>query len=277
MISLVTQAPTVAARHQQLPYAGPEVDPYDPEVVADRVEAGRRAETTADVPEDFGPKAAPAYFRTYEQVEAALYDLQAKYPNLVEVRDIGDSAEKVAGAADRDILALVLTNKAKTGVKPSTLHVAGIHAREIANPELLMKFAGNLLTGYGTDAEATMLLDSRETVLVPMLNPDGHAVVERGFAGEKGGYTMQRKSTMNGDPAKGTDLNRNYEYHWGGPGAGTNPGSETYRGPGAASEPETQAIQKYVAAHKPSFFMDWHSYSQLNMYPWGDTKEHTKD
>ena len=253
-------------------------DPHDPEVVRERLEAGRRAEQTADkLPDDLVGRPAPSYFRTYEQLKTAMFDLQSKYPDLVQVRDIGDTWEKTQGSADRDVLALVLTNRKIAGDKPSTLHVGGIHAREIANPELLMTFANQLLEGHGRDAEATMLLDSRETVLVPMLNADGHAVVEKGFANERGGDTMQRKSTSGGNPANGVDLNRNYEFHWGGPGASSWPRSQTYRGPSAGSEPETKAIQDFLGAEQPDLFIDWHSYSKLNMYPWGDTKEHTKD
>lgn len=252
-------------------------DPYDPRVVQARLEAGRRAELTADeLPKDLVGRPAPSYFRTYEQLRSAMFELQERFPDLVEVRDIGDTWEKTQGRADRDVLALVLGNRS-TSDKPSTMHVGGIHAREIANPELLMTFATQLLDGYGRDAEATMLLDARETVLVPMLNADGHAVVERGFAGDKGGNTMQRKNVSGGNPATGVDLNRNYEFHWGGPGASSNPRSETYRGPSAASEPETQAIQRFLREHKPDLFVDWHSYSKLNMYPWGDTRSPTKD
>src|SRR5690606_15048392 len=120
--------------------------------------------------------------------------------------------------------------KAIAGDKPSTMNVAGVHAREIANPELLMKFASDLLSGFGTDAEATMLLNTRELVLVPMVNPDGHVVVERGLNREPGGNAMQRKSTSAGTPGLGVDLNRNFDFHWGGPGASANPRSETYRG-----------------------------------------------
>lgn len=257
-------------------------DPYDPTVIAARLEAGRRAELTADaLPPDLVGRPAPSYFRTYEQLKDALYGLQAKYPDLVEVRDIGDTAEKLAGKADRDILALVISNKTLSSStpeeRPTTLHVGGIHAREIANPELLMTFATQLLEGYGRDADATMTVDGGRTILVPMLNPDGHAVVEKGFAGDRGGNTMQRKSTAAGDPSLGVDLNRNFDYHWGGPGASGSPRSETYRGPAASSEPETKAIDRFVAAIKPDFFVDWHSYSKLNMYPWGDTKAKTKD
>lgn len=253
-------------------------DPYDPDVIQGRLEAARRAEMTADeLPKDVIGRGAPSYFRTYDQLKSAMFDLQAKYPDLVQVKDIGDSWEKTQGQADHDILALVLRGKNGPAERPTTMHVGGIHAREIANPELLMTFATQLLEGYGRDAESTMLLDQRETVLVPMLNPDGHAVVEKGFAGEKGGNLMQRKSTSGGNPSTGVDLNRNYEWHWGGPGASSYPRSETYRGPSAGSEPETKAVQEYLKAEKPDLFIDWHSYSKLNMFPWGDTKEHTKD
>lgn len=256
-------------------------DPYDPAVIQARLEAGRRAELTADqLPADLVGRATPSYFRTYDQLRTAMYDLQSRYPDLVEVRDIGDTAEKLAGGADRDLLALVLTNRAApgdAGARPTTLNVAGIHAREIANPELLMTFATQLLEGHGRDAESTMLLDSRRMVLVPMLNPDGHAVVQRAYAGDRTGNLMQRKSTSAGDPRLGTDLNRNFDFHWGGAGASSSPRSETYRGPSAGSEPETQAVQRLVGELKPDFFVDWHSYSKLNMYPWGDVRTPTKD
>jgi hypothetical protein len=254
------------------------VDPYDPDVIQQRLEAGRRAEQTADeLPQGIIERGAPSYFRTYDQLKSAMYDLQAKYPDLVEVQDLGDTSEKVAGIADRDILALVLTSKAGDAKKPTSMHVGGIHAREIANPEMLMTFATQLLDGYGRDAESTMLLDERRVVLVPLLNPDGHAVVEKGYTGDRGGNLMQRKSTVGGNPAVGVDLNRNYEWHWGGPGASSSPRSETYRGPSAGSEPETKAIQDYLKREKPDVFIDWHSYSKLNMFPWGDTREKTKD
>ncbi|MCW2955721.1 MAG: hypothetical protein JWO69_590 [Thermoleophilia bacterium] len=261
-------------------------DPYDPVVIAERVKAGRHAELTADTlpdelvgrpADELVGRPAPSYFRTYEQLKSALYELEAAYPDLVEVRDIGDTEEKVAGKADRDILALVLRNKGSDGDLPKTLHVGGIHAREIANPELLMTFATQLLQGHGRDPEATMLLDSRETIIVPMLNPDGHAVVERGFANEAGGNTMQRKNTDAGNPKRGTDLNRNYDYHWGGAGASSNPRSETYHGPAVASAAEIEAVQQFILDEKPDAVFDWHSYSMLNLYPPSDSRVPTKD
>src|SRR5690606_34839420 len=106
-----TSAPTSWAPPSGPPQAPP-LDPYDPDVQQSRLEAGRRAELTADeLPKDLVGRPAPTYFRTYEQLKSAMFELQATYPDLVEVRDIGDTWEKTQGSADRDVLALVLTNR----------------------------------------------------------------------------------------------------------------------------------------------------------------------
>lgn len=221
---------------------------------------------------------APTYFRTNDQVTAAMKELAAKYPGLVQLTDIGDSGDKTRGTADRDIWQLTLTNKsANQGRKAGVFYVGGTHAREIANPELLMKWANELLSGYGTDAKATALLDTREIRIVPIMNPDGHAIVERGYLTLSSRDLWQRKNTTPFKGGTGTDLNRNYDFKWGGPGASSSPGSDTYRGPSAASESETQAVQAAVLSSKPGVFIDWHSYSRLNLYPWGDTERPAPD
>ena len=45
----------------------------------------------------------------------------------------------------------------------------------------------------------------------------------------------------------GVDPNRNYGFDWGGPGASTDPTTQTYRGTGQWSEPETQAVWQLLA------------------------------
>jgi hypothetical protein len=232
-----------------------------------RAESASRAASSAPRP--------PGYFRTYEQVKAAMFALAAAHPDLVKVEDIGDSYEKTAGKADRDIFVLRLTSpKGDAATKPKALWTHGIHAREIATPEIGFRFGKELAEGYGKDAEVTALLDTREVCIVVMLNPDGHAVVEKGYAGEAGGDLMQRKNTS---PPFGTDLNRNYPYEWGGPGASSSPRSETYRGKGPASEPEIQAVVAFAEKIRPSIFIDCHSHGKEILYPWGYTQKPTKD
>lgn len=240
---------------------GRPIDANDSTIAAQRLALGRTALTAKRT---HGVMAPPQYFKSYEQTKAWLAGLKEKYPHLVDVIDIGDSHEKVSGKADRDILVLRLTNKANTQPKPGVLFFGGQHAREIANPELLTRYAEWLLANYGKDPEATATLDNRVVDLIPLMNPDGRAVIERGYAGEPGGSLDWRKNT-NGE---GVDLNRNWATsNWGGPGADHYTGSEIYCGPSPASEPEVQAMQSFIAASRPSIVIDWHSFSELNLYP----------
>ncbi len=212
------------------------------------------------------PDHVPAYLRTSAQVLTAMRELEARFPQLVQLIDIGDSARKVAGTGGHDIWMLRLTNqKANVSKKPVAMHIGGIHAREIANPELLLQWGTKLLEGYGTDAAATALLDTRELHLIPLANPDGHDIVTDGFANGIDPNIWQRKN------AAEVDLNRNFRWNWGSMGTSRDPESDVYRGPSAASEPETQAIQRAMEKSRPGMLIDWHSFSGLNLYPWGDT------
>ena len=215
------------------------------------------------------PDHTPAYLRTSDQLLEQMRTLQERYPQLVDLIDIGDSARKVAGEGGHDIWMLRVTNrKANVSKKPVAMHVGGVHAREIANPELLLRWTEKVLERYGTDAQATSLLDTRELHIVPLANPDGHDVVTDGFADGINPDIWQRKN-LGG--AEGVDLNRNFRWHWGAGGTSRNPDSDVYRGPSAASEPETQALQGVMERSRPNMFVDWHSFSELNLYPWGDS------
>jgi carboxypeptidase T len=232
-----------------------------------------------DVLDGIARAGPPSYFRTYESLKKELFALRAQYPDLVTIEDVGDSMEKVSGRADRDILAIRLTNRAAQGAhasgkKPIVLWLGGVHAREIANPELLMRWAKKALAEYGTHPEATALLDTREIVIVPMVNPDGHAVVERGYAESRPRLLDQRKNTSG---INGTDINRNFDFLWGTAGSSTNPNSSTYRGPHAGSESETQAVMQLARAIRPDLFIDWHSSGELVMRPFAHTNTRAPD
>jgi hypothetical protein len=131
-----------------------------------------------------------------------------------------------------------------------------------------MQWATKLLDGYGRDANATAMLDTRVIDIVPIVNPDGHDIVTAGFANGRDERIWQRK---NASPAGEVDLNRNFRWRWNGYGTARDPKNDTYRGPSAASEPETRAVQGLLETSRTNFYMDWHSFSELNLYPWGDT------
>jgi hypothetical protein len=218
----------------------------------------------------------PAFLRPYTAVRDELKAQAAAHPDLVTLTDIGDSGEKVRGVADRDIWVAKVTSPVGGGKpKPAAVYIAGVHPTETGNPELMMKLLRELTDGYGKRADITALLDSREVHIIPMANPDGHAVVEEGYRTGNKDMMVKRKSTS---PPRGVDLNRNWDWHWGqGAGSSSNPGSGKYRGPAPFSEPEPKAIADYVAKVRPGLFIDWHSPGKDVLYPWGDTKDPPPD
>src|SRR5207344_1078066 len=63
-------------------------------------------------------------------------------------------------------------------------------------------------------------------------------------------------------------------YEWGGEGSSGDPDSEVYRGTGPFSEPESQVLRDYITANpRIALTIDFHSYAQLILSPWGYTDE----
>lgn len=236
----------------------------------------------------------PGYtsYRTVEGTFRDLSDLATANPNIASWLDIGDTYNKIAsgGSEGYDIFALELTNKdfGVAAEKP-TLYVQGsIHAREYTTAELATRFAEELVSGYGTDADSTWLLDYFRVNIVPIVNPDGRKFAEQGYS--------WRKNTNPGDesapfPLYGVDLNRNYASKWGEiPGGSSgDPSSLVYRGTAPFSEPESKSVSEYVASLFPDqkgpndfdpapndatgVYLDLHSYGNLVLYPFGWTTE----
>ena len=208
-------------------------------------------------------------YRNYDQIVARMRELAAKHPEFATLHDIGDSWETGAGKARRDIMALRIT---KGGPKPNVTIAGCHHAREIVTPELTLKMAEHLVDGYGVDAEATAIVDSREIWIIPLVNPDAHSRALNG--------TDWRKNANNETGGKrrvGVDLNRNYDIAWATVGSSGSPESDTFHGKTAFSEPETRAMRDQLTAHKPVVYLTYHSYSNCVMWPWDHKDEAPPD
>jgi carboxypeptidase T len=224
--------------------------------------------------------------KTYKKMQ--LY--AAAYPELASLEDIGDSWKKTQRKENQygggyDIFVLVLTNKNITGDKPKTLITSALHPREYATAELTIRFAEYLLENYGKDADITWLLDSQEVHLIIQANPDGRKAAEGGVLWRKNADSSHCEGSSR---FYGADLNRNFAFAWGQPGASEKPCTETYRGSVAASEPETQAVQDYMKQLFPDqrandfsspalnttsgLYLDIHSFGELVLWPWGVLK-----
>lgn len=248
-------------------------------------------------------KSIPGYscYRTVEETHTTMAMLASSYPTLAQVADIGPSWQKTQNAATGYTMkVLKLTNQATDASlpnKPNMVLLGAIHAREYTTAELNTRFAEWLVQNYGSNAEATWLLDNYRFHLILQANPDGRKKAETGLSWRKNTNTSNGSCSTN---AYGVDLNRNFPFHWNTVpgGSSANACVDTYHGPTSASEPETQNIVRYVAgtraadgsysggvfadrrsdtsssaapADTSGIFMDIHSYSQLVLWPWGDT------
>lgn len=231
-----------------------------------------------------------ACYRTVAETNARLDSLVVEFPQLAQVIDIGPSWEAQAGVTGggERMRVLKLSNSALSGAKPALFSMTAVHAREYTTAELGLRFAEHLLGGYGSDAEATWLLDHHEFHLLVQSNPDGRKRAETGLLWRKNTNQGYCGATSN---SRGADLNRNFPFAWGTVSGGSSGVAceTTYRGPAPASEPETQAIVNYVRALYPDrrgdglndpapddtqgVFLDIHSYSQLVLWPWGITTQ----
>lgn len=203
------------------------------------------------------PAAAPsdwfAEFRDWDEIDAYMDTLAAQRPELVSLEPVGTSLE------GRPIRAMRLLSPATTG-KAAMLVSGTMHAREWLSPMTVMCIAEAMVHGYADDPQVTALLDALEVIIVPVINPDGYVY----------SWTTDRYWRKNRRDGHGVDLNRNWAYAWGGPGASDDPFANDYRGEGPLSEPETAALAAFIEANEQLVAqIDVHSYSELVLYPWG--------
>jgi hypothetical protein len=219
-------------------------------------------------------------YRTLADYNAELKDLAAKNPNLVKLFTM---PEKTYGG--KDVLGIEITeNVGRNDGKPAFFNMGVHHAREWPSGELAMEWAIELVNGYKKgDARATRVVRNARNIVVPIVNPDGFEASRTAgeLAGQAGGrdetapdtaYLVagaatggeyRRKNcrlpddsaagnctTSVGLAENGVDPNRNYGGLWGGPGADSNPLTQTYRGPEPFSEPETRNIRSVVSRNQ---------------------------
>lgn len=100
-------------------------------------------------------------------------------------------------------------------------------------------------------------------------------LTEQGFVYTSSNDRLWRKNRQRRSSSSciGTDINRNWPYQWVGSGSSTNACAETYRGQVAGDTPENRALVNHTDSLAAStgikFYVDWHSFSQLILLPYG--------
>ncbi len=213
-------------------------------------------------------------FYTFEEALNKLTSFRKKYKSLISAPlKIGKSIK------GRPIFAYRISDNADKNEpnEPEVLYTALHHAREPQSLMTVLYFMEKLLEGYGNNPEITYLINHRQMWFIPIVNPDGYVYNQE--TNPEGGGLWRKNRHRNSDGSFGIDLNRNYSFFWGlnDNGSSPIPSDETFRGVSAFSEPETSAIRDFVNSHNFYLSLNYHSFRNLWIYPWGFSDKETDD
>jgi len=209
---------------------------------------------------------------TNTEVRARITDLMIRYPDLARMEIIGQSTW------GDDIYALVIGN---ADAPRSIMVQGGIHAREYPTGALCLAQAEHLLTlaaagqSYG-DKNIAQMLTQVNIWYIPLLNPDGAALAQKGLAAAPKGLRSQLTAMNSGltdfsrwkANGRGVDLNANFDARWQIK-EQTEPFGNGYAGSKPFSEPESRAIRDLAAQHEFCAMLCYHSAGEVIYWYFG--------
>ncbi|XP_022916595.1 carboxypeptidase B-like [Onthophagus taurus] len=194
-------------------------------------------------------------YHRYDEIVSYLQRLAVDYPEKVVLEEFGTSYE------GRPLYVIKIGSGPSSN--PAVLIDGGIHAREWISPAVTLYTIKQLVEN---ESNADMIANVN-WVIVVVLNPDGYEYTHTT-------NRLWRKTRRPGVQCIGVDMNRNFDFHWMGPGTSANECSETFAGPYAFSEPEAQSFAKLAQSMDNIFlYLGVHSYGQWLLYPWGFTTD----
>jgi carboxypeptidase T len=222
----------------------------------------------------------PGYL-TASAIESVLQLIAGAYSDIAQIIVLPEKSIE-----NRTCRALKIS-KGGGSNRSGVLFVGGAHARELINPDLLVNWAYNLCTAYtnGTGLNfgpkhydaftIKLMVESMDIYVFPLMNPDGRNYVQTVDA-----WWRKNRNPNPGQPCKGVDLNRNYDFLFTSILGQTSnaPCSDVFHGASAFSEPETRNVRSMLD-NFPNIqcMIDIHSFSQLVLYPWGDDVSQSTD
>ncbi len=179
-----------------------------------------------------------------EAIIQKMKQIQAQYPQLVTLIEIGKSVE------GRPLMFAKLTASATSAnpnptSRPEFKYVANMHGDEIVGRELMIRLIEDLAKNYGKDNRITRILDTMQIYIMPSMNPDG----------------ANRRQRAN---ANGRDLNRSF------PDFTTTDNQNTL----GSREPEVKAMMEFQAQHRFKLSANFHGGAEVVNYPYDTTSAH---
>ncbi|MBK6965721.1 MAG: hypothetical protein IPH20_17800 [Bacteroidales bacterium] len=188
-----------------------------------------------------GTKTTWNFYPTYDAYVALMTDFQAMYPTLCHIETITTlpSGRKI-------LVAKISDNVTTDEAEPEFLYTSSMHGDETTGYVLMLQLIEYLLQNYGTNQEATDLVNNMEIYINPLANPDGT------YYGGNNSVSGARRYNING-----VDLNRNYPD----PEDGDHPDGEAW-------QPETVAFMNFAGQHDFVAAANFHGGVEVVNYPW---------
>ncbi|OIJ22340.1 hypothetical protein BKP45_06790 [Anaerobacillus alkalidiazotrophicus] len=201
---------------------------------------------------------------TYEQMEKDIVQLNRMYPDIIETRIIGKSVD------GRNLHAI------KLGLGKTEIFINGSnHAREHMTTNVTMKMLDDYARAYAQRTkidgyDARQILTNTSIWFVPMVNPDGVTLVQKGHKSAKNPQAVLRLNNNSTNfrswkaNIRGVDLNRQFPALWNSitnnPGK---PGPENYKGTKPLSEPEAIALYNFTLSRDFKTAISYHSSGEV--------------
>jgi len=207
-------------------------------------------------------------FNPFYKIEAELKRIAEQRSDVAKLVVLGQTYEK------NNMYMLRVTNDIKDNLekptKPIVLIDAGIHSREWVSVSTIMYIINELVENPRSDSYIKAFLDSYDFVFMPVLNPDGYK-----YTWEHDRLWRKNRAPNANSTCIGVDLNRNWDYKWGGEGTSGDPCQIDFRGYSAFSELETKAAKQWVEMHRNKIvlYINFHAYGQLWMTPYGYSED----
>lgn len=169
------------------------------------------------------------HYHTYQEIYTFVEALQAKYPNVVQIMNIGKTYEshdirlvKIGLPADANSTNTTLSRK------PGFWLDAGIHAREWIAPATAVWIINELVTKQENDDEIKSLVKKFDWYILPIANPDGYMYTWWTNRLWRKNRALPKALPIRYpwalfDECLGTDPNRNFDVDFGGASTSSNP------------------------------------------------------
>jgi predicted deacylase len=206
---------------------------------------------------------------TYEQMKDESLKLAELYPDIITLDSIGSSAE------GRELTLI------KLGKGDKKIILCGSHhAREYISSSYLMKMVEEYSKAYSNSGyfgkyNVREILDKICIYVVPMVNPDGVNLVNKGLAAVNNKQAVEAMVMMRSSYREwkaninGVDLNRQYPAKWDEKYDEVGkPASESFKGAAPGTEPEIQAMMKLSRDNE--FILAASFHTKGNVIYWAD-------